>query len=126
MSHQQNHDNNRCEQDRGGGPDTDFLDLELSKVMYSEAEAATRAAFRELLEESAKRRLQERWGDRIDALAKLAVDQLIADAEVNLEIEVKIGERNRARRGVEEQLGEILGRPLGAQESGDASDAEPQ
>ncbi|MFO7562345.1 MAG: hypothetical protein R6X02_06850 [Enhygromyxa sp.] len=129
MSHdhdQHDHHDHEHREEQRGGPDTRFLDLELSKVLYSEAEAATRQAFRALLEDSAKRRLQERWGDRIDALAQLAVDQLLADAEANLEIEARIGERSRTRRAVEERLGEILGRSPSASESGDPSDADPQ
>lgn len=122
MSHHDDHQHDHRDQDRGG-PETNFLDLELSKVLYSEADGVTREAFRELLKEAAKRRLQERWGDRIVALANLAVDELLADAEANLEIEAQIGARNRARRAVEERVAEILGRPPGAGESGDASDA---
>ena len=48
---------------RGSG-DTRFLDLEISKVLYNEAEGVTREAFRELLKDAAKERLRERFGDR--------------------------------------------------------------
>ncbi|HVH98628.1 MAG TPA: hypothetical protein VM869_07955 [Enhygromyxa sp.] len=130
MSHHHDHDHHHdhCDreqpqQQQGGGPDTRFLEFELSKVLFSEAEGVAREAFRELLKEAAKRRLQERWGDRIDALANLAIDELIDDATANFEIEAKIAARNQARRTLEDRVSEILSRPAGASESGDASDA---
>jgi histone H3/H4 len=123
--HDHDHDHDHGDQARGG-PDNGFLDLEISKVMYSEAEGITREAFRELLKEAAKRRLLERWGDRITALANLAVDELLDDVAANLEIEARIGARNHARKAVEERVTEILARAPGASESGDASDAPAQ
>lgn len=125
MSHHHDHDHDDCQppQQQPGGPDTRFLDFEISKVLFSEAEGVAREAFRELLKEAAKRRLQERWGDRINALAKLAIDELIEDATANFEIEAKIAARNQARRALEDRVNEILARPAGASESGDASDA---
>lgn len=127
--HDHHHDCQDHDHDHGhghahaeGGPDTGFLDLELSKVMYAEAEAVTREAFRELLKEAAKRRLLERWGDRITALADLAVDELIDDAEANLEIEARIATRNHARQTVEDRVGAILSRNSNADESGDANE----
>jgi hypothetical protein len=94
-----------------GGTDTRFLDLELSKVLFGEAESITRKAFRELLEEAAKQHLRERWGERIHALAVLAVDELIADAEASLEIEARIAARNQAREGLDDRVAAILGAP---------------
>jgi hypothetical protein len=100
------------EQERaGGGSDTRFLDLELSKVLFDQAESITREAFRELLAEAAKQHLRERWGERIHALAVLAVDELIADAEANLEIEAQIAARTQAREGLDARVAAILGRP---------------
>jgi len=102
--------------EHGGGhgpprsaPDTKFLDLEVSKVLFGEAEGVARHAFRELLVEAAKRRWQERWGDRIDALAKLAVDELLADIEANLTVEGAIQGRKRNRSATDERLRAILG-----------------
>ncbi len=126
MSHHEgDHDHHDDHPHGEGGPDTGFLDLELSKVLYAEAEAVTREAYRELLKEAAKRRFLERWGDRIIALANLAVDELIDDAEANLEIEARIAARNQGRRAVEDRVSEILGRSpsASANESGDADDA---
>ncbi len=123
MSHHEDrdHDQQDHDHDQRGGPDTGFLDLEPSKVLYAEAEAITREAYRELLKEAAKQRLLERWGDRITALAKLAVDELIADTEANLEIEARIAARNQGRRAVEDHVGAILGKTAKAEESSDAS-----
>jgi hypothetical protein len=120
--HDHEHDCSEHEHESHGGPDTGFLDLELSKVMYAEAEGVTREAFRELLKEAAKRRLLERWGDRIAELANLAVDELIDDAEANLEIEARIAARNHAKQAVEDRVGAIFGRSSSADESGDANE----
>jgi hypothetical protein len=107
------HDHDQPEQpDHRGAPDTGFLDLEISKVLFDEAEGITRKAFRELLEEAAKRHWQARYGERIDALAKLAVDQLIADIEANQQIEATIAERKRSRSDLDAKVQAILaGRP---------------
>jgi hypothetical protein len=113
--HDQDHDcreDDRRDHDRGG-PDTRFLDFEISKVLFSEAEGVARDAFRELLKEAAKRRLQERWGDRIEALANLAIDGLLDDAAANFEIEAKIAARNQARQALDDRVSEILARPAG-------------
>lgn len=125
MSHDHDHDHDHGHDhddrdEKNGAPDTGFLDLEISKVLYSEAESITREAYRELLKDAAKRRLEERWGDRIAALANLAVDELIDDAEANLEIEAKIAGRTQAREAVEERINAILGHRATADES-DAS-----
>jgi histone H3/H4 len=106
--HEHDHDQHGCADAERRGPDTSFLDLEISKVLFSEADGIAREAFRELLKEAAKRRLEQRWGDRITALANLAIDELIADAEANMEIEAKIAARNEARKAVEERVAEIL------------------
>lgn len=124
MSHHEDRDHDHNDDDHGrerGGPDTDFLDLELAKVLYSEAEGVTREAYRELLKEAAKQRLLERWGDRITALANLAVDELIDDAEASLEIEARIAARNQGRRAVEDRVTQILGHTAADNESDDAS-----
>ncbi len=97
----------RSEPEQRGGA-TNFLDLEISKVLFDEAEGITREAFRELLKEAAKRHWQARMGEQIDALAKLAVDELISDVEANLEIEARIAARKQAREGLEARIDAIL------------------
>ena len=94
---------------RGGpGADTRFLQLELSQVMYAEAEAVARPAFRDLLLEAAKDRLRERFGEEITALARLAVDELLNDAQASFEIEARIQQTNEERRPPMERLRELF------------------
>jgi hypothetical protein len=80
---------------RGGRPETRFLQLEMSQVLYGEAEGVTKQAFRELLVEAAKARLRERFGDKITGLAQLAVDELLEDVRYSLDIEARIQERHQ-------------------------------
>ncbi len=100
--------------DERGGADagpaaTNFLDLEISKVLFGEAEGITRAAFKELLKDAAKERLRERFGERIRTIAHLAVDELMDDVLANLVIEAKIRERDEKRRDLEDRVRSILG-----------------
>jgi len=95
--------------ERGPGPDTRFLQLEMSEVLYAEAESVTKQAFRELLLEDAKARFRERFGSQITGLAQLAVDELMQDVFTNLEIEARIRQRNRDQEGRRERLSDVLG-----------------
>jgi hypothetical protein len=111
MSHHDDHDDH-CERgdgpEGGRGPDTSFLDFELHKVMYDEAESIVRKAYRELLEDAVKERLREVWGERITALANLAADEAMADADANFQIQALIEARNDARRGLEDRIQAII------------------
>lgn len=123
MSH---HDHDDCHDhggDNHGGPDTRFLDFELHKVMYDEAESIVREAYRELLKDAAKQRLQARWGERIAALANLAADEAMADADANFQIQALIGARNDARRSLEDRIQAIIARDEGGDDGDDADDA---
>lgn len=93
---------------RGGAPNTEFLDLEITKVLYGEASGLVRAAARELLQEAIKARLRERLGDRLDAIARLAADELVLDVEANLEIEARIVARQEARASIDERVREAF------------------
>lgn len=114
MSHHHDHDGEgddhdaREQQRSEARNDTGFLDLEISKVLFGEAEAITRKAFRALLEEAAKRQFQARFGDRIEALAKLAVDELIADIEANMQVEATIAARRRDKADLDARVQAIL------------------
>jgi hypothetical protein len=123
--HDHDHDQ-ECQQgqqgQQGGGPDTGFLDFELHKVMFDEAESIVREAYRELLKDAAKQRLEARWGDRITALANLAVDEAMADADANLEIQALIEARNEARRGIDARVQGIIRGDAG--DTSDTDDAE--
>lgn len=120
MSHHHEHEGD--DHEAGGKPqggarnDTGFLDLEISKVLFDEAEGITRKAFRELLEEAAKRQFQARFGDRIEALAKLAVDELLADIEANLRVEATIAARQRDKAGLDARVQAILAGSAGHSE----------
>jgi len=98
----------------GGGPDTRFLQLEMSEVLYSEAEAAAKQAVRELFVDAAKARWRERFGEQITALAYAAVDELLSDVWASLEIEGRIQERNDGR-DTHDRVRHILAAPASAQ-----------
>jgi len=94
---------------RGGGPpDTAFLDLEMSQVLYQEASALTRVAVREIIKDAIKERLRERLGPRLLAIARIAADELADDVEANLDIEARIAARREARRDREANLRSTL------------------
>ena len=92
----------------GGGPDTRFLQLEMSELLYAEAESVTRQAFRELLLEESRTHLRERFGDQIKGLAQLAVDEALEDVFASLDIEGRIRERHREHEGRRDRLSGIL------------------
>ncbi|PRP91234.1 hypothetical protein ENSA5_57090 [Enhygromyxa salina] len=119
------HDQHDEQPHQGGGPNTSFLDFELHKVMYDEAESIVREAYRELLKDAAKRRLEQRWGDRIAALANLAVDEAIADADANFEIQAQIEARNEAQRSIEERIQTIIRGRADADEADSPDDDAP-
>jgi hypothetical protein len=117
---------------RGGqGGDTRFLQLEMSRVLYAEAEGVTKQAFRELLLEGAKARLRDRFGETITRLAELATDELLADIEASLDVEEQIQRRRESSEGgAPDRLREALGRkradrgqPSAARKSAAASSA---
>lgn len=76
---------------RGAGHQ--FLDLEISKVLAGDAARLARKAFAELLVERIKAHLAEEIGERLDALAQFAAEDLLSDIETNLEIERHIETR---------------------------------
>ena len=107
---------------RGDGPDTRFLQLEMSKVLYGEAESLTKQAFRDLLLEAAKARLRERFGDKITGLAELAVDELMNDVLASLDIEARIQHRTRERSRTEDRLRDIFAAPGSRREGEDGGE----
>jgi len=94
--------------ERGPGSDTRFLQLEMSQVLYSEAEAVARPAFRDLLLEAAKDRLRKRFGEEITALANLAVDDLLKGVEASFEVEARIQRHNDEGHQPNERLQELF------------------
>jgi hypothetical protein len=112
-------------EERGRGPDTRFLHLEMSEVLYGAAESVTKDAFRELLLEAAKARLRERFGNQLTGIAELAVDEVMSDVLANLEIEHRIREHNRQRSSRTERLRDIL-RGRGSDEGSSCSGEGPE
>ncbi len=121
------HPHGRSETDRerrGEGPDTRFLQLEMSRVLYAEAEGVTKQAFRELLLDAAKARLRERFGETITRLARMATDELLADIEASLDVEDQIQRRRGSEGGTPDRLREALARKFdGAQRSAERKEA---
>ena len=112
--------------ERGPGPDTRFLQLEMSQVLYSEAEAVARPAFRDLLLEAAKDRLRERFGDEITALARLAVDDLLQGMQASFEIESRVQQHGDDERQPNAQLRELFAAWRARGESRPARAASPR
>lgn len=78
---------------RNGPSDTQFLDLELSQVLYSEAERMAKEVALDLIREGIRDRLRERLGARLTEVGRLAADELADDVEANLSIEQSIAAR---------------------------------
>jgi hypothetical protein len=111
----------RCGPGGGPGSDTQFLQLEMSRVLYAEAQGVTKQAVRELLLEAAKAHLRERFGETITRLGQLATDELLTDIEASLEIEERIQRRRESSGGTEDRVREALARsrPSRSQPSGE-------
>lgn len=93
----------------GSDANTRFLQLEMSRVLYAEAEEVAKPALRELLLEAAKEHLRARFGDRIARLARLAVDELVSDIEASLDVEEQI-RRRRDSGDPDDRVREALAR----------------
>src|SRR3954470_20165227 len=87
--------------DRGGPEGTEFLDLELSKVIQARGSALAREAAEELIKESVKARLKERLGERLAEVGRIAADELVDAIETNLSIEALIAARREGRNGLD-------------------------
>ena len=99
----------------GGGPDTRFLDLEISKVLYAEALELARPAASELLKEAIKAKVKERLGDRIEALAEAAVERLVDDVESSLRVEREIAAHGKRKAAAEEAVAALFAAPEGGE-----------
>lgn len=94
---------------RGRGPEgTEFLDLEISQVLFAQASEVAKDAALDLMREAMRERLRERLGDRLRALGRLAADELADDFEANLEIEARIAARKESAGGLEQKLRDAL------------------
>jgi hypothetical protein len=102
------HDRDRPSGPGEGAPDTQFLDLEISSVLYDEADRLCREAARELLRDAIRTRLEERLGGHLREIGRLAADALADDIETNLEIETLILDRRAARSSIGDRVREIM------------------
>ena len=93
---------------RASPPGTEFLDLEISQVLFAEASALAREATHTILKQEIEARLRERLGDRLATIARLAADELADDLEANLAIEAKIAERREGRASAVDRLRSAL------------------
>ncbi len=109
--HHDHHDHHRHDGggDRRGPPESEWLQLEMSKVLQGSAEGMARAAAEEIIRDAIKARLRERLGPRLEAVGRLVADQLADDVEQNLDIEGRIGARSEARRALGAKIAEALG-----------------
>ena len=94
--------------DRGGAPDTEFLDLEISKVLFGRAQSMARSVAEEIIRDAIKARMNERFGARLEAIGRLAADELVVDNETNLDIEARIAARREARRAIDGEFGAAM------------------
>ncbi|MFO0551531.1 MAG: hypothetical protein U0271_24300 [Polyangiaceae bacterium] len=101
-----------CHGAHGGGPQgSEFLDLEISRVLYSEASALARDAVRDILREAIRERIRSRMGQELEAIARIAADELVDDVTANLGIERQISaRRDERRRDTEERLRAVFGK----------------
>lgn len=105
----------------GGGQEHQFLDLEISKVLASDAARLARKAFAELLTERIKACLAEELGERLDALARFAAEDLLTDIETNLEIERHVETRKLLHEAQNLRIRSVL---LGEEEDDEGDDDE--
>ena len=96
------------------GSDTRFLQLEMSRVLYGEAQGVTKQAFRELLLDAAKDHLRKRFGPTITRLGELATEELLGDIEASLDIEDQIQRHQDSPGGTPDQVREALARSRSA------------
>jgi hypothetical protein len=101
-------DHGQGEEPRRGPPDSEFLDLEISKIAYGEASRLTRAAASEIIKEAIVARLKERLGDKLAAIGRIAADELADDLEANLAIEARIAARRDEREATERRVRDVL------------------
>ena len=80
----------------------------MSRVIYGEAESLAREAAQSILRSAIEARLRERLGDKLEALGRLAADDLVADLEANLAVEATIDARREARGSADARVRDIM------------------
>lgn len=104
------HDEAHGRRERGhGGPEgTEFLQLEISQMLYGDAREAARGAVGDLLREAIRERLRQRVGDRLRAIGVLVADELADELETNIAIEQRIDAQRRRKQDVADKLRAIF------------------
>jgi len=106
----------RRREGEGGPQGTEFLELELSRMLLSRASEVAQEAAIELMREALKERLRERIGGELAAIGRLAADELADDVAANLEIEARIVARMQSAAGVHGRLRAALAQGARASE----------
>jgi Arc/MetJ-type ribon-helix-helix transcriptional regulator len=108
--HDHRHEGHQRHHHHDGPPDTEFLDLEISKVAYAEASSLTREAVRTLLKNAIEARLRERLGPQLEEIGRIAADEMVDDMQANLAVEAGIAARRDGRQSTEARIREVLHR----------------
>jgi hypothetical protein len=108
------------------GPDTQFLQLEMSRVLYEDARRVTKQALKELLLDAAKDHLRKRFGATITRLGELATEELLRDIESSLDIEDQIRQRQETTGDTPDSLREALARTRSARREGSPEPRKPR
>jgi hypothetical protein len=106
--HDHGHHDHGHDRHDNGPEGTDFLDLEISRVLFNAADEMTRDAAREIMRDAIRERLRARLGDKLKALGELAADMLADDIEANLAIEDAIEHRKQARKDLDDRVRAIF------------------
>ncbi|MCA9633370.1 MAG: hypothetical protein KC766_37230 [Myxococcales bacterium] len=114
------HDDHRQRGERrrqGGerGPeDTEFLDLEPTRLLLGAASGVAKEVLVDLLRAAVRQRLEERLGEEIQRIGFAAADVLADDFEANRRIEAVLEDRRSSRKDLEERLAATLRAPADA------------
>lgn len=118
QSHQEHHHHGHSEgprrgpggRDHGGGRDqrgpenTEFLDLEPTRMLLSLASGLSRSVAEDILRGAIRKRLEERLGPELERIGRVAADLLADDFEANLRIERAIEDHKSTRQNLEQRL----------------------
>ena len=112
MAHDEHEHDEHCDHDEPSGPEgSEFLQLELSRMLAGQASELVREAFGDLLRESLREALHARLGERIAALADVIAEDFAADVEANLAIASAIDGRRSAKAEVAERARQAFAGP---------------
>lgn len=93
---------------RSGPEGSHFLDLEITRMLYGQAEKIAMEAARDIVKEAITARLRERMGDELEAIAVVAADAIADDFEANRRIEEVLEARRDERRDLKQRIHEAV------------------